>query len=102
MIAEPVDNRKTGASLTTIQRVFYFALPTLIIIGALIAYKSSAALGVIGKVSATDFSLVFGRLLTGCFLCARFLPLRRLRLEGPISTGAVSSNQLQSLLLEKL
>ena len=51
MISEPIDNRKTEAP-APIQRVFYFALPTLLIIGALIAYKSSAALAVIGKVSA--------------------------------------------------
>ena len=35
------------------QRVLYFVLPLLVIVGALIAYKSSAALTVIGKVSAT-------------------------------------------------
>src|SRR5258708_7316744 len=53
MITEQTNYGKSGKSLTPIQRVVYFALPTLIIIGALIAYKSSAALGVIGKVSAT-------------------------------------------------
>src|SRR5258708_14576025 len=53
MIAEAIDKRNTNGSLHPIQHLFYFALPTLIIIGALIAYKSSAALGVIGKVSAT-------------------------------------------------
>lgn len=40
-------------SITSIQRIVTFALPTLLIIGALIAYKSSAAVAVIGKVSAT-------------------------------------------------
>jgi len=40
-------------SLTTVQRVFYFVLPALVIVGALIVYKSSAALTVIEKVSAT-------------------------------------------------
>jgi hypothetical protein len=40
-------------SLTAVQRVFYFVLPILVIVGALIAYKSSTALLVIGKVSAT-------------------------------------------------
>ena len=40
-------------SLTTVQRVFYFVLPVLVIVGALIVYKSSAALTVIEKVSAT-------------------------------------------------
>ena len=38
---------------TTIRWMFYFVLPVLVIVGALIAYKSSTALGVIGKVSAT-------------------------------------------------
>ena len=40
-------------SPTTVQRVFYFVLPVLVIVGALIVYKSSAALTVIEKVSAT-------------------------------------------------
>ena len=51
MISEQTDKTKNTASLTTTQRVLYFALPTLIIVGALIAYKSSAATAVIGKVS---------------------------------------------------
>src|SRR5258708_22599717 len=38
---------------TTVRRILYFVLPVLVIVGALIAYKSSSALGVIGKVSAT-------------------------------------------------
>jgi hypothetical protein len=41
-------------SITGIQRFVTFALPTLLIIGALIAYKSSTAVAVIGKVSATQ------------------------------------------------
>ena len=53
MNTEQTTQRKNGSSLTAIQRVVYFALPTLLIIGALIAYKSSAAVAVIGKVSAT-------------------------------------------------
>src|SRR5713101_5939406 len=53
MIAEQTDNRRNEASPTTIQRTLYFLLPLLLIIGALIAYKSSAALTAIGKVSAT-------------------------------------------------
>ena len=53
MIAEHKDNRRNEGSLIAVQRVFYFALPLLVIVGALIAYKSSAALAVIGKVSAT-------------------------------------------------
>ncbi len=50
---EQANRRESEASLTTIRRVVYFALPTLLIIVALIAYKSSAALAVLGKVSAT-------------------------------------------------
>src|SRR5438876_8117214 len=38
---------------TTVRGIFYFVLPLLLIVGALITYKSSAALRVIGKVSAT-------------------------------------------------
>src|SRR6266404_4935216 len=53
MIAGQTDNTAREASPTTVRRIFYFVLPVLIIIGALIAYKSSASLGVIGKVSAT-------------------------------------------------
>jgi len=53
MIAEQKDKQASEASLNAIQRGFYFVLPVLIIVGALIAYKSSAALTVIGKVSAT-------------------------------------------------
>ena len=53
MSAEQIGKRGSRASLTAVQRAFYFVLPVLIIVGALIAYKSSAALTVIGKVSAT-------------------------------------------------
>jgi hypothetical protein len=53
MVAEEASNKERDARVATIQQVAYFALPTLLIIGALIAYKSSAALAVIGKVSAT-------------------------------------------------
>src|SRR6266849_4471430 len=53
MIAEQTDNRRNDASPTTIPRTLYFLLPLLLIVGALIAYKSSAALTAIGKVSAT-------------------------------------------------
>ena len=38
---------------TATRSIAYFILPMLVIVGALIAYKSSAALAVIGKVSAT-------------------------------------------------
>jgi uncharacterized protein len=53
MTAEQKDNVQTEASRNAIPRVVYFGLPTLLIIGALIAYKSSAALSVIGGVSAS-------------------------------------------------
>src|SRR5258707_15762381 len=53
MIAGQTDNTAREASPTTVRRIFYFVLPVLIIVGALIAYKSSAALGVIGRVSST-------------------------------------------------
>src|SRR6267142_7008304 len=47
------DITRREAPPTTARRIVYFVLPVLIIVGALIAYKSSTALGVIGKVSAT-------------------------------------------------
>src|SRR5258708_13653223 len=53
MIAGQTDNTAREAAPTTVRRMFYFILPVLVIVGALIAYKSSTALGVIGKVSAT-------------------------------------------------
>src|SRR6266536_3103866 len=53
MIAGLTDNTVREASPTNVWRVLYFVLPVLVIVGALIAYKSSTALGVIGKVSAT-------------------------------------------------
>src|SRR5260370_5096290 len=53
MIAEHTDNRRNEVSLIAVQRVFYFALPLLVIVGVIIGYKRSAGLEVIGKVSAT-------------------------------------------------
>src|SRR5882724_4773675 len=53
MIADQANLERNEASLTSARRALYFVLPVLVIVGALIAYKSSAALGVIGKVSAT-------------------------------------------------
>jgi uncharacterized membrane protein YraQ (UPF0718 family) len=47
------DITRREAPPTTVRGIFYFVLPVLVIVGALIAYKSSTALGVIGKVSAT-------------------------------------------------
>ena len=65
MIKEQINHRKSEQSLTTIQRLVYFALPPLLIIGALIAYKSSAALTVIGKVSATGTFTPRGNVIPG-------------------------------------
>ena len=53
MIMEQAENGRNEASPSAVQRVLYFALPMLIIVGALIAYKSSAALTVIENVFAT-------------------------------------------------
>ena len=47
------DITRREAPPTTVRGIVYFVLPLLVIVGALIAYKSSTALGVIGKVSAT-------------------------------------------------
>ena len=47
------DITRTEMSATATRSTLYFLLPMLVILGALIAYKSSAALAVIGKVSAT-------------------------------------------------
>lgn len=63
MVTEQANHKENEASLTTIQRVVYFALPTLLIIAALIAYKSSAALAVIGKVSATGVFIPRGNVI---------------------------------------
>src|SRR5437762_12079829 len=53
MIAGQTNNTGREASAITVRRILYLVLPVLVIVGALIAYKSSSALGVIGKVSAT-------------------------------------------------
>src|SRR2546421_10567527 len=53
MIADQSNIERNEASLTSARRALYFVLPVLVIVGALIAYKSSTALGVIGKVYAT-------------------------------------------------
>lgn len=47
------DSTGNEMSASTTRRIVYFLLPVLVIVGALIAYKSSAALAVIGRVSAT-------------------------------------------------
>src|SRR5437016_588676 len=53
MIADEDPIRGHEAPPTSTTRAFYLVLPVLVIVGALIAYKGSAALAVIGKVSAT-------------------------------------------------
>ena len=65
MIVERADKKKDETSPTTVQGVFYFVLPVLVIVGALIAYKSSAALTVIGKVSATGVFKPRGNVIPG-------------------------------------
>lgn len=100
MIAESINARKSEESLTTIQRVFYFALPTLLIIGALIAYKTSAALAVIGKVSATGAFIPRGNVIplvgaSGASILARtlnyFLVIWPALFFGILISGAVST-----------
>ena len=49
----PRDATSDEMSATAMRFIAYFILPMLVIVGALIAYKSSAALALIGKVSAT-------------------------------------------------
>jgi len=63
MIAGQKDSTARGASPTAVQRAFYFVLPVLVIVGALIAYKSSAALSVIGKVSVTGVFIPGGNVI---------------------------------------
>jgi len=52
MFAEQIEDERESTPATP-RRILYFLLPLLLIVGALIAYKSSAAVTVIGKVSAT-------------------------------------------------
>jgi hypothetical protein len=47
MIAEQADMKNSEPSTTTMQGNFYFVLPVLVIVGALVAYKSSAGLAVV-------------------------------------------------------
>ncbi len=63
MIAGQTDSTGSGDSSTGVQRAFYFVLPVLVIVGALIAYKSSAALSVIGKVSVTGVFIPRGSVI---------------------------------------
>src|SRR5438552_9209555 len=53
MITDQTNIERNEASLPGARRALYILLPLLLIVGALITYKSSAALRVIGKVSAT-------------------------------------------------
>ena len=64
MIAEP-NERTNGASPTKLRHILYFLLPILLIVGALIAYKTTAALAVIEKVSATGVIKPRGNVIPG-------------------------------------
>lgn len=65
MIAEPAERKRKQASLTPVQGILYFLLPVLVIVGALIAYKSSTALTVIMKVSNTGSLTPRGNIIPG-------------------------------------
>ena len=65
MIAEPAERKRKQASLTSVQGILYFLLPVLVIVGTLIAYKSSAALTVIMKVSNTGSLTPRGNIIPG-------------------------------------
>src|SRR5438067_5126817 len=65
MIAEQIDNRRSESSPTKLRRMLYFLMPVLLIVGALIVYKSSAALTVIGKVSNTGVFTPRGNIIPG-------------------------------------
>ena len=65
MIAEQIDNRRSESSPTKLRRLLYFLMPVLLIMGALIVYKSSAALTVIGKVSNTGVFTPRGNIIPG-------------------------------------
>src|SRR2546421_11552109 len=65
MIAEQIDNRRNESSPTNLRRMLYVLMPILLIVGALIVYKSSAALTVIGKVSNTGVFTPRGNIIPG-------------------------------------
>src|SRR5216684_1365970 len=65
MIADQTNIERNEGSLTSARRALYFVLPVLVIVGALMAYKSSAALAVIGKVSATGAFTPRGNIIPG-------------------------------------
>src|SRR2546421_8594566 len=65
MIAEQIDNQRSESSPTKLRRMLYFLMPILLIVGALIVYKSSAALTVIGKVSNTGVFTPRGNIIPG-------------------------------------
>jgi len=65
MSAEQIDNRRSESSPTKLRRLLYFLMPVLLIVGALIVYKSSAALTVIGKVSNAGVFTPRGNIIPG-------------------------------------
>ena len=65
MIAERTNEKTNGASPTKLKHILYFLLPILLIVGALIAYKTTAALAVIEKVSATGVIKPRGNVIPG-------------------------------------
>lgn len=100
MISEQAHNRRSETSLPAAKRIFYFALPMLVIVGALIAYKSAAALTVIGKVSATGVFTPRGNVIPAVGASEAGLATRTLNyflviwpalLFGILISGAVST-----------
>jgi uncharacterized membrane protein YraQ (UPF0718 family) len=65
MISEQTNSRISESSPTTAKRILYFLMPILFIVGSLVVYKSSAALTVIGKVSATGVFTPRGNVIPG-------------------------------------
>jgi uncharacterized membrane protein YraQ (UPF0718 family) len=113
MVANETDNQRNEASLTTMQRGLYFGLPILLIVGALVAYKSSAALTVVGKVSTTGVFKPRGNVIPGvgveqtsvlALTLNYFLVIWPALVFGILISGAVStfiSPQWLSRLLER-
>jgi uncharacterized membrane protein YraQ (UPF0718 family) len=112
MFAEQIEDERESTPATT-RRILYFLLPLLLIVGALIAYKSSAAVTVIGKVSATGVfkpraNVIpnFGTSPVGVFTRTLnyFLVIWPALLFGILISGAVStfvSSQWLARLLER-
>lgn len=113
MIAEQDDGKTIEPSTTTMQGILYLVLPVLVIVGALIAYKSSAALAVIGKVSETGVFTPRGNVIPAVGASEAGLVTRTLNyflviwpalLFGILISGAVStfvSPQWLARLLER-